>query len=292
MKTLRTFFLFFSLLISAITVPSCDSSTNILPAINIFTDADDVKLGDQVVDQINHDPASYPLYTGTNADAITSYISSTVVGEVLKSSDIQKKSIYNYQTKIHLIKDDKTMNAFALPGGPVYIYTGLLKYLPNESALAGVLGHEIAHAERRHASTRMSQEMGLNALLSVILGENPSQLAQIAAQLFTGLTLLQNSRANEDEADLYSIKYLTDSKYYSGSVKFFFEKMRDDGLVSSKSDKIALFLSTHPDPIDRIASTDTRLTTAGKPVISYNSTGSGINLYINEYQTNIVSKLP
>lgn len=291
MKILNAVVLFLVLVISAITGPACDTATNILPNINIFTDSDDVQLGQQVVDQMAADTVTYPLLKGTNADAIKSYISTTIVGEVLKSSEIQKSSIYNYQTKLQIIRKDSVMNAFALPGGPIYIYTGLLKYLDNEAALAGVLGHEIAHAERRHASTRMSQQMGISALISVVLGKNPSQLAQIAAQLFTGFALLQNSRADENEADLYSFKYLRSSKYYPGSVKFFFEKMRDDGLISSNSSSIATFLSTHPDPVARIDSTNSRLSGAGISVITYKSPGS-YNLYSNEYITNIKAKLP
>lgn len=193
--------------------------------------------------QIQNDPAHYPPYQGGNSAAVTSYISTNIIGEVLKSSSIEKKNLYNYQSKIHIIQDDSTLNAFALPGGPVYIYTGILKFLPNEAALAGVLGHEIAHAERRHASTRMTKQQGLSVLLGIILGQNPGALATIASELFTGALLLSNSRADEDEADQYSFKYLTGSKYYAGGVKFFFEKMRDQGLVASKSNSIATFLN-------------------------------------------------
>ena len=292
MHSLKTFILGLILFLAAVTGPACDPSTAILPNLNIFSDQDDIKLGDSVVTVMLNDPAHYPMLTGANAEAIKNYISGTIIGEILKSNVIEKNSIYNYQSKIHIINDDSTMNAFALPGGPIFIYSGILKYLPNEAALAGVLGHEIAHAERRHASTRMTQQMGISVLLQVVLGQSPSTLMQIAGQLFTGLAVLQNSRANEDEADLYSFKYLSGSKYYPGSVKFFFEKMRDDGLVASNSGSVATFLSTHPDPIARISSTDSRLTNAGVAVQSYNVSGPPSNYFTNEYLTNIKSKLP
>ena len=179
---------------------------------------------------------------------------------------------------------------FALPGGYVYVYTGLLGYLDSEAALAGVLGHEIAHAEERHATERMTSYYGVSILLSLILGENPSQIAEIGANLFVGLGFLANSRSDEDQADERSFEYLQDTRYYPGSVKFFFEKMKEDGLVSSKSDRVATFLSTHPDPIDRISKTNERLTKAGIQIKDYKSSGEGI--YKGEYQTHIKSKFP
>ena len=77
-----------------------------------------------------------------------------------------------------IIKDDNVQNAFATPGGHIYVFTGLIKFLDNESQLAGVLGHEMAHADRRHTSRQLQNEYGINLLLSVVLGENPNQLAQ------------------------------------------------------------------------------------------------------------------
>jgi predicted Zn-dependent protease len=212
------------------------------------------------------------------------------VNEILKSPKIEKAGVYQYSVKI--ILKDSILNAFALPGGPVYVYTGLLKYLNSQSALAGVIGHEIAHAERRHATTRMTQQYGIAMLLSVVLGEKPTQVAEIVANLFAGLALLQNSRANEDESDQYSFEYLKSTKYYPGSVKFFFEKLKADGLITSGSGGLESFLSTHPQPELRISLTDSRLTQAGIQIISYNYTGATPNLYKTEYQSNIVSKLP
>ena len=88
------------------------------------------------------------------------------------------------------------------------VYTGLLKFIDNEATLAGVLGHEIAHAERRHATQRITKAYGVQILLSIVLGEKPAQIAEITANLFAGLALLTNSRADETEADEYSFGYL------------------------------------------------------------------------------------
>jgi len=235
--------------------------------------------------EIRKNPKQYPVYNGD--PAVKEYINQNIFRPVLASPDIAKKNVYKYQ--LELLQNDTTLNAFATPGGYVYVYTGLLKYLDSEAALAGVIGHEIAHAERRHATQRITEMYGFQMLASLALGQNPSQIAQIAANLVTGLTLLANSRANEDESDQFSIKYLAATKYYPGSVKFFFEKLRDDGKVAQKGSGIGTFLSTHPDPIARISMTDQRLQAQGMEIKNYKSTGNGI--FKDEYKRNILARL-
>lgn len=288
MKIVKIFALTYLFAFSVFFVPACSDPTSILPAVNIFSDADDVTFGQQAVAEMQKDPATYPILNTANTPAIKQYIMSTIVNPILNSSSNKKRDVYKYNVEI--INDDNTLNAFALPGGPIYIYSGLLKYLDSEAALAGVLGHEIAHAELRHASTRMTQEYGITTLLSMVLGNNPSELTKIVENLLTSATILQNSRANEDESDEYSFKYLKDTKYYAGSVKFFFEKLQADGKISAQSSDIEKFLSTHPEPAQRISRTNDRLSSAGITVISYDNTQT--NLYRTEYNTNIKSKLP
>jgi len=181
------------------------------------------------------------------------------------------------------------MNAFALPGGPVFVYTGLLKYLDSEAALAGVLAHEVAHIESRHATKRLSANYGVSLLLSLVLGQNPSALAEIATNLFVGLAFLANSRSDEDQADRLSVEYLKTTKYYPGGVKFFFEKMKSDGTVSSNSGKIATFLSTHPDPIERIAVVNQNLKGQGFKLLEF--TSNDATLFKTAYTMNIKSRL-
>lgn len=260
-------------------VNSCDTG------INIFSLQDDAQLGQQLNAQIQSDPAEYPIFHGD--PSIKSFIVSQIFNQILQSPQVQHKDVFSYQMEI--IDDDSTLNAFALPGGYVYVYKGLLKYLNSSAALAGVLGHEIAHAELRHATQRMTAYYGVSILLNIVLGQNPSQLEEIAANLFVGLGFLANSRADEDQADEYSIKYLKDTRFYPGGVMFFFEEMRDDGLISSNANEVAAFLSTHPDPIDRINKTQERLGQLGIPIESYNDNSGDI--FHDEYQANVRDKL-
>lgn len=263
-----------------VTISSCSGG-----GFNMFSDSEDIKLGHDVSAEMLKHQAEYPIFRGD--PSIKTYIDQRIFQQVLTSSKIVKKNVYDY--KIELIADDNTLNAFALPGGNVYIYTGLLKYLDSEAALAGVLGHEIAHAERRHATQRMTKYYGVQFLVGMLLGSQPSKIAEVASNLFVGLAFLANSRTDEDEADKYSIDYLKDTRFYPGAVKFFFEKMRDDGTVSSKSSKVATFLSTHPDPINRIAKTNERLQSSGIAIKDWKSNDA--NLYKNEYTANIKNKL-
>ncbi len=253
--------------------------------LNIFSDEDEVKLGMQLDQEIRKNPKEYPIYSGD--PSVKEYIINNMFYPILNSPEIRKRNVYKYQLEI--LHDDSTLNAFATPGGFIYVYTGILKYLDSEAALAGVLAHEIAHSERRHATQNLTNYYGLSFLVSLVLGENPSDLAQIAGNLLTGLTFLANSRAFEDEADDYAIKYLLSTKFYPGGVKFFFEKLRDDKLIDSKPSQIRTFLSTHPDPIDRINVAEQRLRNLGIPIKTYKSTDS--DLYRQSYQTYIRSKL-
>jgi len=136
----------------------------------------------------------------------------------------------------------------------------------------------------------MTAYYGVSVLLSLVLGQNPTEIAEIAANLFVGIAFLANSRTNEDESDNYSFLYLQDTKYYAGGVKFFFEKLKDEGLVNPTLNKLETFFSTHPDPIARIDETNKRLTSAGFTVRDYKTTGNDIGR--DTYQANIRSKLP
>lgn len=269
-------------LFSVVVISSCSGSGG----FNMFSDSEDVKLGHDLSSEMLKNQAEYPIFRGD--PSIKTYIDQRIFQQILTSSKIAKKNVYDY--KLELIADGNTLNAFALPGGNVYVYTGLLKYLDSEAALAGVLAHEIAHAEKRHATQRMTKYYGVQFLVGMVLGSQPSKVAEVASNLFVGLAFLANSRADEDEADKYSIDYLKDTRFYPGSVKFFFEEMRDDGTVSSKSSKVATFLSTHPDPVNRIAKANERMKSAGIAIKDWKSNDA--NLFKNEYAANIKNKLP
>jgi predicted Zn-dependent protease len=260
MKNVRTILI---VLILSLGVPYCGA--------NIFTDADDIKLGQQIDQEIRSKPQEYPILQGR--PDVKQYVEQ-VGNAVLSSPEVKKRGIYAY--KYEIIHDDKTINAFCTPGGYIYVYTGLLKFVDNEATLAGVLGHEIAHAERRHATKRITKAYGVQILLAVALGERPSQVAEITANLFAGLALLANSRSDETESDEYSFKYLQSTQYYPGSIKFFFEKIqREQGRRGGAFERL---LSTHPLPQDRVDKVNAMLQSIGNPVADES------NLFTQRYE--------
>lgn len=243
---------------------SCKKDNPSDNSINFFSINDDIKMGMQVQQQIESNPAQYPLLREADYPAAYQYLNK-IKGKILNSGAVFYKDKFAWSLKI--IKDDKTLNAFCVPGGYIYVYTGLIKYLDSENQLAGVLGHEMAHADRRHSTDQLTKIYGLQLLLQVALGKDSSQLANIAGSLVS----LKFSRNNEKEADEYSVKYLCPTDYQADGAAAFFEKLQSSGSGSNGP----VFLSDHPDPGDRINDIKSQKTTLGC---------SGSATYPSEYQ--------
>ena len=249
---------------------------------NIYSVDDDVQLGKEIQQQIKDESAQFPVLKGH--EDVKQYVTGLGRYVLQNSKYIQYKNVFPYQFEI--IHDDSTVNAFCIPGGYIYVYTGLIKYLDNEAALTGVIGHEIAHAEKRHMTQRLTSYYGVSIIMSLVLGSNPSQLGEIAANLFVGLGFLANSRADEEEADDYSIKYLTGTKYYPGAITYFFDKIKEEQRKKGETPgDLERLLATHPLPQDRIDNVKLKLSKI-KP-----SPDPTKGLYTDEYQR-MKSKLP
>ena len=122
----------------------------------------------------------------------------------------------------------------------IYIYTGLIKFLDREDELIGVLGHEMAHADRRHSTRQLTKSLGISVLLDAVLGER-----QAAEQIVGALVNLKFSRSHESEADEYSVKYLCNTAYNSDGAAGFFIKLQNQPTPPE-------FMSTHLSPKNRI----------------------------------------
>ncbi len=161
----------------------------------------------------------------------------------------------NYQWEFFVIDNNEEANAFCLPGGKVFVYTGLFKYAANDDELAAVMGHEIAHALARHGAERMSsgqlQQIGGQILGAVMQSQgNPANTA-IAMQAFgigTELgVMLPHSRTQEYEADHIGLILAAKSGYDPRAALSFWQKFSQDGQTPPE------YLSTHPAPANRIA---------------------------------------
>lgn len=225
-------------LLSLMALTSCNKNDE---GVNIFTIDQDKELGMQVKQEIASDPAQYPILNRTTYSAAYAYLDQMKT-TILNSGSVTYKSEFAWE--LFIIHNDSIQNAFCTPGGYIYVYTGLIKYLDNATSLAGVLGHEIAHADKRHTTNAMTKQYGLSTLISVVLGDNQNQLSDIAQSL-VGLTF---SRENESEADKYSVKYLCPTLYRANGAAEFFNKIIAQGGI-----QIPEFLSTHPNPDNRVA---------------------------------------
>jgi beta-barrel assembly-enhancing protease len=210
-----------------------------LTGLLISTDQD-IQLGLTVVDQIDSLKAEYPMLDSAQYPAAYGHIY-RIRDNILNSGKVYYRNTFPW--RIRIIRDDETLNAFCTPGGFIYVYTGLIKFLDNETQLAGVMGHEIAHADRRHSAKQMVQQYGVQSLIAVLTGGDGSQLAQLAGNLLQ----LRFSRSDETEADDYSVRYLLGTEYDPQGAKYFFEKISAQG-----GQGVPEFLSTHPNPTNRV----------------------------------------
>jgi predicted Zn-dependent protease len=159
-----------------------------------------------------------------------------------------------YQWEFRVIQDDKQANAFALPGGKVAVYTGMLPITRDEAGLAAVLGHEIAHVLARHGGERLSQQMGVQTVTQVLAGmssSNPATVQLVSAALGAGASvgvLLPWGRAQESEADHLGLILTAKAGYDPRASLDLWKRMAE----ASKGQRPPEFLSTHPAEATRI----------------------------------------
>jgi len=154
----------------------------------------------------------------------------------------------DYSWEFTVIDDPKTANAFALPGGKLAVFTGILPYTKDDNGLAFVLAHEVGHAIARHGGERMSEQLliqlGQHGLNLAIADKSPQAIQAINLGYGLGTTVgvtLPFSRAQELEADYIGIILMAKAGYDPREAPKFFERM-----TSGQSKKTIEFLSTHP----------------------------------------------
>lgn len=168
-----------------------------------------------------------------------------------------------YHWEFAVIQDDRTINAFALPGGKVAVFTGLLKVTKTEGGLATVMGHEVAHALQRHGAERMSRSIleqiaQLGAMAGAATGAvNPGVVQGLQSAYGVGVSLPFN-RKQESEADYIGLRLMAQAGYDPHEAVPFWERMSGcprsmiDKLCFRSASAIPEFLSTHPSDVSRI----------------------------------------
>lgn len=165
------------------------------------------------------------------------------VGQRLVNNTVAKQSGYKYD--FHLLRDDRAINAFALPGGQIFITYALFSKLKNEDQLAGVLGHEIGHVLGKHSNERITNANFWKLLtMGASVGADLGQLAQGIGQQ----TLLKNGRGDELESDELGVKLMIDAGYNPESLIGVMQILKQ----AAGPNRVPEFQSTHPDPENRI----------------------------------------
>jgi beta-barrel assembly-enhancing protease len=172
------------------------------------------------------------------------------VGERIVKQSSAAKSPYPYE--FHLLSDPRTINAFALPGGQVFITTALLVRLKTEAQLAGVLGHEVGHVVGRHGAEHMAKQQLGAALVNAVGvaasdeyggGRNAAMIAQAVQQL----TSLKYGRADELESDRLGLQFMTQAGYDPRGIVEVMQILAQSRSGGGQPE----FLSSHPDPGNR-----------------------------------------
>jgi beta-barrel assembly-enhancing protease len=175
------------------------------------------------------------------------------VGEAIASASDAGDAPYDYE--FYLLSDPQTINAFALPGGPIFITEGLLVRLETEGQLAGVLSHEITHVVARHSAEQIAKQQLTQGLTgaAVIAAYDPNDpstqnTAQVAL-LIGQLVNLKFGRDDELEADRLGVRWMSEAGYDPRSMIRVMEILKE----ASGPNQQPEFFSTHPDPGNRIA---------------------------------------
>ena len=174
------------------------------------------------------------------------------VGRALVQKSAASESPYAGNFNFYLLDDRKTINAFALPGGQIFITRALLDKLENEAQLAGVLGHEIGHVINRHAAEHMATGQ-LGQLLTLAVGVGASdrddggRSAQMVAAMVNSMTQMKFSRSDESESDQYGLRYMAAAGYDPSAMLDVMRVLEE----ASQGNRQPEFLATHPQPATR-----------------------------------------
>ena len=214
--------------------------TQLKPGFNLFTKQQDIQLGQEAAAEIRKKVVI------VKDPVLNAYVNA--VGKRLAASREAKDSGFTFTFEVVA---DPTINAFALPGGPMFINTGLLKVVDNEAQLAGVMGHEMSHVLLRHGTNQASKADLIQIPLALAgqLTNSDSlmgQLSQLGIGLGAESVLLKFSRTDESQADIMGSHLMAEAGYDPDELARFFEKIKSQ----DTADAIA-FLSDHPNPGNR-----------------------------------------
>lgn len=219
----------------------CSAGVTLASGCNLFTLDQDVELGTQAFQEVvtqNEIVQSGPEVQ--QAQRVTERLISSA-----KALDPEVADRFPWEVAV--IRDDKTVNAFCLPGGKMAVYTGILPVTQDDTGLAVVMGHEIAHATQRHGTERLTRTMPIEMAIGFLQNKDHAQIANVLAQLGIGLPW---GRSDELEADRIGLMYMAKAGYDPREAVGFWQRMAE--LSGGQGEGISEYLSTHPSNTRRI----------------------------------------
>ena len=232
--------------LSLLLVPGASAQrTQLKPGWNKFSPQDDITLGKRAATDAEK---QLPFCNAPKVDAYLTQLG-TRLAQKLPTGGVQ------YPFEFHCV-NDKAINAFALPGGYVFVNRGAIEAADNEAQLAGVMAHELSHVALRHgtnqASKAMLAETGLGIFGAVFGDSTGGALVTTLGTFAAGGVLLRYSRTAESQADVMGTQVLYDSGYDPRAMAQFFEKLE----AESKGKNPPEFFSDHPNPEHRVERVD------------------------------------
>jgi len=212
----------------------------------------DIQLGREYAAQVEQQ-----MHVVPNAE-LTAYINR--VGKRLVATGLLDQD-FPYTFKV---VQEPSINAFALPGGPMFVHTGLIAAAENESQMAGVLAHELSHVSLRHGIANASKQQTVStlggiagAVLGGVVGGGLGELAATGAQMGTQAWAMKYSRTAESEADLLGSYTMAKAGYNPLELASFFEKLEKE--MGGDPGKVAQWFSSHPNPGNRTAAIESQI---------------------------------
>jgi len=232
-------------------LPGLAQLQQLRPGFNLFSAQQDVQLGQEAAREV---PKQMTVLRNRDVDAylgvLLRKLEKSPYARTL-NRDGSRGELFPFS--IQALNDPK-INAFSLPGGPLFINTGAIRAADNEAQLAGVIAHEMSHVVLRHMTNQASKRelVALPAVLAgAVVGHSLlGQLAQLGIVFTANSALLKFSRTDESEADYNGAEIMADAGYNPIEMARFFEKLEDK---AGRAGTIEQFLSDHPNPGNRIA---------------------------------------
>jgi len=233
-------------------------------SFNLYNEDQEVAMGRQA------DPAIVAQYGLYGSEELSAYIDQ--LGQDVARTSQRPQLEYTFR-----VLDSPVINAFALPGGWVYMTRGILAHFNSEDELVGVLGHEVGHVVARHGVEQMSRSALAGAGVQLLQSVNVPVLSDVAGTS-VALMFLKFSRSQESESDGLGVEYSTRLGYDAHRMAAFFTTLQRQSEASGGSG-LPGFLSTHPDPGDREAEVN-RLTDQWQTQVKYKPKNTNPNDYL------------